>query len=328
MRSGDLRWSKRVDEIKKVVKREDYLKEVLEKKVGVYYLPKDYSISKFVHEIENAGLARKDIKRYFRVIVYPDFGPIVEIVGVTPNFNEIVTNSVFNKNNEYAGYSYVLSKDTLEKIEEDEINKSSDEVLNDWLILCKKAYEKSQNEDNWMSSAYGLMEIGMVYYFQNRLDEALKSYEKALKLSEEIANQVPDLNDMFIDNICGLAEVQSALGNHANAFINAKKAVDLAEEKGENHEKGNSQRTLGVVHRGMKEWEKAKEKLDKASEFFKDAGQFQQTRITYEYGLLCKAMGDMKIAEKYLEKAQSKFEWMGMRVWADKCRKDLEELRQ
>jgi len=48
--------------------------------------------------------------------------------------------------------------------------------------------------------------------------------------------------------------------------------------------------------------------------------------IYYEYALLFKAKGDSAKAREHLAKALAEFEEMGMKLWAEKCRKALSEL--
>lgn len=117
MRSGDIRWTKRIDEIRKVVKIEDYMKEILENNISIYYLSEEYNISQFVHEMDKVNFPRNLWVTFFKVIIYRRIGAIIEFVGYDPKTNELITNTVFDENGEYAGYSYALTSLTSQKVQ-------------------------------------------------------------------------------------------------------------------------------------------------------------------------------------------------------------------
>ena len=54
--------------------------------------------------------------------------------------------------------------------------------------------------------------------------------------------------------------------------------------------------------------------------------KMELARLSYEQGLMFKAKGDPAQARELLEKALAEYDRMGMKLWADKCRKALDGL--
>ncbi|MFO7618510.1 MAG: tetratricopeptide repeat protein [Thermoplasmata archaeon] len=168
--------------------------------------------------------------------------------------------------------------------------------------------------------ATALNNIGEVYMHRGELGKALEFHERSLEIVKKIGDR-----RLSIHLQCSLAEANLGLENFQVALENAEKAVATAAEIGA--EEGMSRRVLGMVHREMKKWDNAMEEFGKAGEILEEVGDKEGlARLHYEHALLFRAMGDPAKARDYLDKALSDFDRMGMKLWAEKCRKALEEL--
>ena len=56
--------------------------------------------------------------------------------------------------------------------------------------------------------------------------------------------------------------------------------------------------------------------------------KFELAKAYYEYSFVYSILNDYNMAKELLEKAFSEFDRMGMKLWAEKCRKALQELDQ
>ena len=86
---------------------------------------------------------------------------------------------------------------------------------------------------------------------------------------------------------------------------------------------------LGMTHRVMENLVKAEEEFEKANYCFEEVGEKRElAQLSYERALLFKAKGEPNKAKEALERSFSMFEEMGMKLWAEKTQKALEELNQ
>jgi tetratricopeptide (TPR) repeat protein len=172
--------------------------------------------------------------------------------------------------------------------------------------------------------ALSLNNIGEVYLYKGELGKALELYEHSLEISLEIGEK-----RLYIHNLCGLAEVKLGKGDAQAALEHAKESAEVAAEIGAKPEEGLSHRVLGMIYREMKKWDIASDEFTKARAILEEVGdKVRLSRVFYEYALLSKFEGAPTQAKEHLFKALTEFERMGMKLWADKCRKALEELEQ
>ena len=86
------------------------MQKILNINVSVYFNVQHDTIKQFVNDLEKYGIKRESLKDDFGVIILRKTGEIVEIVKYDAETNDLVTNRVFNENDEYTGHSYVLDK--------------------------------------------------------------------------------------------------------------------------------------------------------------------------------------------------------------------------
>jgi tetratricopeptide (TPR) repeat protein len=180
-------------------------------------------------------------------------------------------------------------------------------------------------------------EIGEKYLLSHSLDNmadlliekgephtALAMLTRSLNLREEIG----DRNDLSLSH-CALFEAHMALGNHDIALKHAETALALATEMNLGLETGLSHLSLGILYRERKDFVQAAEMFEASKTDFEKGGNIRLlARGIYEEGLMFKLRGENASAEEYITKALGEFERVGAKLWADKCRKALEELNK
>jgi len=86
-----------------------YLDKINDKEVSVYFNKQHDSIRHFFLDMETRGFPQTMLPYYFPVIVFSKNNTIIELIGYDAEADELVTNTVFNKN-EYSGHSFVLEE--------------------------------------------------------------------------------------------------------------------------------------------------------------------------------------------------------------------------
>ncbi|MFO7619407.1 MAG: tetratricopeptide repeat protein, partial [Thermoplasmata archaeon] len=170
--------------------------------------------------------------------------------------------------------------------------------------------------------AMSLNNVGVVHNLMGETDEALKSHLRSLEVCSDIGQK-----NLVIYNQVSLSELFMRLGELHTALTHAEKAVSIALEINARPELGQSIQALGMVRREIGEWDEAKKEFEEAKEILEEVGRKEDlAKFRYEYGLLFKAMGESSKARKILLTALADCEDMGMRLWAERCRKALQEL--
>jgi tetratricopeptide (TPR) repeat protein len=170
--------------------------------------------------------------------------------------------------------------------------------------------------------ALSLNNIGQVYKYKGELDSALKYHGRGLDISSEIGDKW-----LAVHNHCGLAEAYLELKDTEKVHDNVQKAIEIAIEIGSKAEEAWSYRILGMVYGEAKEWDKAVEEFEKAWKILEEFGEKMELAIlSYEYGQMRRAKGEPEKAKELLERALAMSREMGMRLWAERARKVLEEL--
>jgi len=171
--------------------------------------------------------------------------------------------------------------------------------------------------------ALSLNNIGEVYHYKRQPERALDFLERSLELCLDIGERW-----LSVHNHCVLAEVYIALGNIQEAMHHAENALGVSIEIDAKLEEGMSRRVLVTVWREMKEWEKARKEFELAQKILEEIENKEElAKLSYECALLYMVKGDKNNAEEQLDRTLSEFERMGMRLWAGKCHKALEELQ-
>jgi predicted ATPase/lipopolysaccharide biosynthesis regulator YciM len=192
------------------------------------------------------------------------------------------------------------------------------------LELLERGLEIEGEIGNKQGLAYSQTSIGMVFWDKGELETALEYFNRSLVIAENIGDK-----KHTIQIFCGLAEVNSDLGNFQKALGYAERGLDISLNIGAKSEEGRCYRNLGRIWRERKDWKKAGEELNNAKKILEISAEKQElAKFYYEYSLLCNDISEPIKAKEHLEKALAEFERMGMKLWAERCRKVLEELNQ
>ncbi len=106
-----------------------------------------------------------------------------------------------------------------------------------------------------------------VLELSGRLDDAIKTSEKALSYAKQIKNR--DLEAECLNN---LGQKKRIMGNHEEAMAIFNKVLILSEKAGPRHEYGLALSYMGNIMNLQCEYEKAMEYYQKAKEIFEDIG--------------------------------------------------------
>ena len=166
--------------------------------------------------------------------------------------------------------------------------------------------------------------IAIVYHAKGELDKTLEFYKNSLNIVENIGDK-----KCCLYSYCGLAETLIGLGDFQKALENLEKALAISIEIDVKGRESISYRLLGMVFREKGDLDLAIEMFEKARNIHGQIDdKMELARLSYEYGLLFKSKDEPGKAKEHLEKTLSMFEEMGMKLWADKTQKVLEELKQ
>jgi len=170
--------------------------------------------------------------------------------------------------------------------------------------------------------AYALYLIGRIFKTKGEKANAKKNYEESLEISQEIGDK-----QMSIHPLCSLAEYALDEEDIATAKGHAEKAVGIAVDQGLRGEEGLARRVLAMVLRHSKELDKAAEELERSRSILEEVGHREELARTFkEYAFFYRAQGEPVMTRENMEKAISMFDEMGMKLWAEDCRKALESL--
>ncbi|MCK4757492.1 MAG: tetratricopeptide repeat protein, partial [Thermoplasmata archaeon] len=199
------------------------------------------------------------------------------------------------------------------------------EIYDQCIDLCE-----SSETDNKGQLEYILRLKGNVYKHKGELDNALKYHKTSFEMNSR--ENTPFQERRLINNHSGLAEIYIKQGNIEEAKKHAGKALDISKEIDSVHHKRISYQALAMVSREEGNWTRSMEYFEKAKETLDNDPQGvyvlkeHRSRLSYEYGLLFKAMGEPDKAKEHLDKALKGYTELSHKLWADKVQKALEEL--
>jgi len=185
---------------------------------------------------------------------------------------------------------------------------------NECLEICEEIKFKR-------GTATGLANIGTIYLQRNNYDEAKEKYVRSLELCNEMGYK--QLKPYVLN---GLAEIYIQENDIEKALEKSKEAKKISKKIESREKEGISNRVLGMAYRAKEEWDKAKKKFEKGREILEDIGEKRElAELLFQYALLWKDMEEDKKKKDYMTKALSMFEEMGMELWIEKCKDELEE---
>lgn len=112
-----------------------------------------------------------------------------------------------------------------------------------------------------------LSELGTIFYYLGELEKALKYYEKALKLGEEL-----EIKEGIAANLGNIGIVYSTRGERDKALEYYEKALKLHEELGRKEGMAADLGNIGIVYRMKGEFDKALKYLKQALKLDEELG--------------------------------------------------------
>jgi tetratricopeptide (TPR) repeat protein len=152
-----------------------------------------------------------------------------------------------------------------------------------------------------------LSELGTIFYYSGEINKALKYYEKALKLNEELGSK----EGMAADH-GNIGIVYRIKGELDNALEYYGKALKLDEELGSKEGMANQLGNIGNVYRIKGELDNALEYSRKALKLFEELGRKEGIAIGFgNIGAVYQIKGELDKALEYYEKALKLSEELG-----------------
>jgi len=183
----------------------------------------------------------------------------------------------------------------------------------------KMSYALREKMGDQSGMALALINIGEIFKDKGDLDKAMEHYRKSLDICIEIKDKL-----VSIHNLRGMAEVCACQGDANAALDYARKAVQTSVEIGARSQEGVSRRVLGTVLSKLKDNNGAMDEYNKAEDILTEIGDMKEKAILiFEKASLLSIAGKKTKAKDEFGNALAEFERMGMRPWAEKCRKAM-----
>ncbi len=167
-----------------------------------------------------------------------------------------------------------------------------------------------------------LINIGNAEYKQNKWDEALGSYKKALSWAEKAQDEQGQA--VALGN---LGVVYQDKGEWDKAIEFYEKSLKIKEKIGDEHGMAQTFNNLGLVYKDKGEWDKAIEFYNKSLKGLEKIGdEHGMARTKGNIALLHKEQGKKEEARKLFREILEIFERIGDEPNAERTRRNLEDL--
>ncbi len=171
------------------------------------------------------------------------------------------------------------------------------------------------------TSSHALINIAKIYAIRGNVKYALQMANKAMELIKNV-DRVG-----YVESLITLSEIYVLIKNFDVAKEYADEAIHTAEELGSKDLEMKARRVKGMIHRERKNYRQAVIEFTKALRYFTVSNnEVELARTYYEYGLMWAGKREYKNAKEYLEKAEKLFREHGIKMWARKCREELNTL--
>jgi len=194
------------------------------------------------------------------------------------------------------------------------------------LDRAQEYFEKSLEIDREMgdrrSIALSNSKIGGLFNEKGEFEKALEHYTESLGISQDIGEK-----QVTVLNHDGLARTYVGLGKVQESIEHASKAIEISEEMKAETLIGLSRLALAIARMENGDLDGAAGDFEAArSELERVGDRSEVARLNLHYGLLWTGKGEKDRARVYLETALSSFDEMGMRLYAERTRKALDDL--
>jgi tetratricopeptide (TPR) repeat protein/CHAT domain-containing protein len=179
----------------------------------------------------------------------------------------------------------------------------------EWERLLQPALEVARALGDRQGEAQTLTNLGNVYQFQGRWEEAIANYEKALEIFRKLGDRHGEAQ-----TLTNLGNVYQLQGRWEEAIANYEKALEIFRELGDHQGEGKTLNNLGSVYLQQGRWEEAIANYEKALETFRALGdRHGEGKTLNNLGLVYADQGRWEEAIACYEKALEIFRALGDR---------------
>ncbi len=189
------------------------------------------------------------------------------------------------------------------------------------LEYFQKGLEIRRSVGNKWSIAESLNNVGDIYLEKGKLDQAIECFNECIDICEEMGAK-SHLGYVT----CTLAEAMILKGEIEESIEKVNRAIVIAKDIDEKGEEGRAHRVLGMAYGEMGNRDRARQEFELGKRLLEGGDKKKNARLLYEYGRMCKKMGEIREGSEYIEKALTIFNEMNMKLWIGKCEKALEPL--
>ena len=164
------------------------------------------------------------------------------------------------------------------------------------------------------------MSLGDTLGEWEKFSEAETWYLKCIDLSQELG-----IKGYLVEAQIGLAEVKIAIGMHEEAQRLCDEADTISETAGMRLKQAACLRLKGMLRTENEEWATAEENYSESLKNFNNLkAEPEVARTQYRWAEMLLAKGDVARGKKLLESGLMIFKKKGMKLWAERCRKALD----
>ncbi len=195
--------------------------------------------------------------------------------------------------------------------------------MEDALEKFKECLKISKEIGDRHTSTRVLLNIGRIYMEKKKPDYAKKILTNVKSMLLEIGDK-----SGYAEVLITLSEVHLSLREIDEAEVCTREAIEISGDIGSKDMEMIARRAMGAVMRDRGDYRRAIIELTKAMRYFKSsANNFELARTYYEFGLLWLRKKEYDTARESLERAMEIYSAMNIKLWVRHCREAMKLLR-
>ncbi|MBI4645324.1 MAG: tetratricopeptide repeat protein, partial [Bacteroidia bacterium] len=167
-----------------------------------------------------------------------------------------------------------------------------------------QALNLAKKYNNIVEAAIALKNIGKVFHFQKKMEDALDYYKESLKLFEKTGNLSEKSKTLY-----NIGYIHKGWGNYAKAIEYMSQSLNISEKLGDKEEIAMTQRTIGITYFYWAKYNKAIQYYQKSLEIRKELGDTMGVANSFQViGIVYHEWGQFEQALDYYQRSLSTFE--------------------